>query len=422
MKKILWLLLVIVLSCGKEKRLSEEIIVAEPETQIVAEQFSYIRGSIKSGQPLAQALISKGLDNASAYRLANELNKKYDLRKSNPADSFIVKIDSSKVVQELVYIPNKINTYRVVLDSTRNYYVLIDTLKTSKVIKICDGTIESSLWGAIVDRQREGPALAMMLSQIFQWDIDFNVDPQKGDSFKIVYEQYNNELGAFVRYGNILAANYTSKSYSKTAYRYQLKNAGTHYYDEKGASFQKAFLRSPLNYTRISSGFGNRTHPITKQVRFHNGVDYAAPYGTPVEAVADGTVIHCDWKGGHPTINGRSGGYGKTVIIRHANNFETLYGHLSNYGKFKVGARVKQHDIIGYVGSTGLSTGNHLHYTMFQNGKPIDPLKIKNVNGPPIPSSEMASFKQNVDLYNQYLNEEKKPKNYSPIADYYRNN
>ena len=412
MKKYLWfLLLLFVSSCHNEESspIQEEPVIIDP--------YHYKSGIIMSGEPLAEALIRSDIDNVQAYRLVNELNKVFDLRKSHPADSFFVKIDSLNTIQELVYIPDKINTYRVLRDSLGLYNAFVDTLKTVKQINICEGEIEYSLWNAIVERQKEGPALAMMLSQIFQWDIDFNIDPKKGDKFKIVYEQYNNEFGKFVKYGSILCARYASQSYDKTAYRYSVKGVGTKYFDEKGKSFQKAFLRTPLNFTRITSKFGTRVHPITKKRRFHNGVDFAAPYGTPVESVADGTVIHASWKGGHPTVNGRKGGYGKTVIIRHTNGYKTLYGHLSSYGKFKVGSRVKQHDVIGYVGSTGLSTGNHLHYTVYHHGKAINPLKIKNVSGPPIPKSEKSKFEEKVSEYKLILQKEVE-KFYVPFDEY----
>jgi len=415
MKIMIMVLLIIVFLCSCNKKEIEKEIIQPP---VIIDPYHYDTGIIKSGQTLAKALIEKNIDNREVYKIVNKLNKIYDLRKSHPADSFIVKYDSLNVIQEFTYIPDKINTYRVLLDTTNNYYTKVDTLKTEKVINICEGEIEYSLWQAVINSGESG-AIAMMLSEIFQWDIDFNLDPKKGDKFKIIYEQYNNSQGDFIKYGKILAANYQSKSYNKIAYHYKNSKGFSKYYDFKGKAFQKAFLRTPLNFTRITSPFGTRVHPITKKARFHNGVDFAAPYGTPVESVADGTVIHASWKGGHPTIKGRKGGYGKTVIVRHANGYKTLYGHMSSYGKYKVGTRVKQHDVIGYVGSTGLSTGNHLHYTVYYNGKPINPMKIKNVSGPPVHKSEMAAFKIKAQEYKNFLEQETQ-KFYSPVSEYYK--
>ena len=393
MKKIFLIVFsfVLIFSCAKKKN-------AEPEP----DPFVYKHGSLQKGETLANALKNKEINNGEVYTLVNKLNSIFNLRKSHPADSFLVKLDTTGVVRELQYFPDNIHTYRVIRDTSGDFFTKIDTLKLTKVIKRCDGVIESSLYQAMIN-QGEGAALPVMFSQIFQWDIDFFIDPQKGDEFHLVYEQYVHD-GKFVKYGDILVAQYKSGNYDNIAYRYKNKKGFVKYYNEKGESFQKAFLKSPLNYKRITSYFGNRFHPIRKKPIFHNGVDYAAAYGTPVEAVADGTVVHVGWKGGHPTVNGRKGGYGKTVIIRHANGYKTLYGHLSGYGKgIRVGTKVKQHRIIGYVGSTGLSTGNHLHYTIYHHGKPINPLRLKNVAGPPVPKTEMEKFKTIVDSLNNLL-------------------
>ena len=380
---LLFFTALLILSCTKE----------EPEE---IDPYIYVTGSIKSGQTLASIMIEKNIENAKVYEVVNKLDSIYNLRRSHPADSFIVKMDTLDVIHELIYIPDKIHTYRVIRDTSNIFFTRIDTLQTTIKIDVCRGEIVSSLYQSIIDGG-EGPAVAVMFSQIFQWDIDFFIDPQKGDKFQFAYEQIVNENGDFIEYGEILVANYSSRNYDNIAYRYTNKKGLSKYYDDSGKSFQKAFLKSPLNYKRISSYFGMRRHPITKKIWMHNGVDYAAAYGTPVEASADGTIIHRGWKGGHPTVGGRKGGYGKTIMIRHSNGYKTLYGHLSSYGKYRVGNRVKQHDVIGYVGSTGLSSGNHLHYTIYQYGKAINPLKLKNVSGPPVPKKEMDNFKTVVD-------------------------
>jgi len=378
-KYIIFLCVFILLSCSRSDQIEQ-----------VEDPYLYKKGILEKGQTLAEALIKSDLNNVEVYKLVNKLDSIYNLRRSHPGDSFFVKLDTLGIIHELVYFPDVQYQYSVKKDTLDNYHTAIDTIRLIKEIKKCKGKIESSLYQAMID-QGEGSALPVMFTQIFQWDIDFFIDPQKDDLFELVYEQYHLN-DHFVKYGDILVARYISRNYENTAFRYTNKKGKTHYYDDKGTSFQKAFLKSPLNYKRISSYFGYRKHPITKKVRLHNGVDYAAAYGTPVEASADGVVIHRGWKGGHPTVNGRSGGYGKTIMIRHTNGYKTLYGHLSSYGKFKVGDRVKQHDIIGYVGSTGLSTGNHLHYTIYQHDKAINPLKLKNVSGPPVPKDEMSLY------------------------------
>ncbi|MDO9576345.1 MAG: M23 family metallopeptidase [Candidatus Cloacimonadales bacterium] len=363
------------------------------EEPVEIDPYIYKRGALEEGEILANALKEEGIDNVVVYKLVNKLDSIYNLRRSHPADSFVVKLDTLNVIRELKYMPDKIHSYRVIMDTTYEYFTQIDTLKTNIELKTIEGEIDTSLWQAVLD-SRGNPALAMLFTQIFQWDIDFFIDPQKGDHFIMLYEEYVSENGDFVKTGDILAAEYITKGYNKIAYRFTTKDGFSKYYDESGKSFQKAFLKSPLNYKRITSYFGKRVHPITKKVSTHNGVDYAAAYGTPVEATADGTVIYAAW---HPNHTGN------TVKIRHTNGYETLYGHLSKYGKYKVGDRVQQHDIIGYVGSTGRSTGHHLHYTIYLHGNSINPLNLKNVSGPPIPKTERPDFEVVVDKMKTYL-------------------
>jgi len=394
MKKIglLILVLLLLLACTKS---NEEI-------QDEIDPFIYKIGILEEGETLANALMKEGIENGMVYMLVNKLDSLYNLRHAHPNDSFIIKLDTLNVIQELSFKPDQVHNYRIIRDTSGVFYSQIDTLKLVKEIFITEGKIESSLWQVMSDNGID-PAIIVMFTQIFQWDIDFFIDPQKGDNFHVVYEKNMDLDGNFVKSGNILAAKYSSKNYDEIAYRYTNNKNETRYYDNKGKCIQKAFLKSPLNYKRISSYFGSRYHPITKKTRFHNGVDYAASYGTPVEASADGTIVHRGWKGGHPTVNGKTGGYGNTIMIRHGNGYKTLYGHLSSYGKYRVGDRVKQHDIIGYVGSTGLSTGNHLHYTIYHYNKAINPLGLKNVSGPPVPKNEMDNFLSSIQSLQRYF-------------------
>lgn len=391
---LLALYLLFTVSCGKQ-------FIDDTEE----DYFAYLDGTIRNGETLATSLQRKGLQSTAVYPVVNSLNTAFNLTRCQPSDSFHVKIDTLEVIHSLTYYPvrDKIRSYIVTRDSIGNYCTSIDTLKTELVLTKIEGTINSSLYEAMTSL-KESPSLIVKYAEIFQWDIDFFIDPRQGDSFSLVYEQYMAN-GNFVQYGNILVAEYDGSNYQKRAYRYENKDGGVGYYDSNGKSFKKAFLKSPLNYTRISSYFSTgRKHPILKIVRPHNGVDYAAPTGTPVVASSDGVVTHAGWKGGHPTVNGMSGGYGKTVMIRHANGYETLYGHLNKYGNsISKGVRVKQNQVIGYVGSTGLSTGPHLHYTVYLNGKAIDPLGMNNVPSPPVPNNELESFKYLTKEYDDLL-------------------
>ena len=382
MRKYVVLILVIFAFLGCSKKQEETVQIKETKQIEKQDKYTTKSGVIQKGESLANSLLEFGIQNAEVYAMVNKLDEIFKLRYSQPADSFYVKLDSSMVAHELGYTRDAIKTYKVIMDSLGQYYTRVDTVQLTKEIKTCSGTIVSSLYKAMIDGGESG-ALPVLFTQIFQWDIDFFIDPQKGDQFKVVYEQYTNN-GKFVRYGDILAAQYLSKNYDNVAYRFIDDQGTPKYYNDKGESFQKAFLKSPLNYKRITSYFGKRVHPVTKKVSMHNGVDYAAAYGTPVEAVADGTVIKASW---HPNHTGN------TVIIRHSNGYKTLYGHLSKYGKFKKGMHVSQHDIIGYVGSTGRSTGNHLHYTIYHHDKAINPMKLKNVSGDPVSQEKLEHFK-----------------------------
>jgi murein DD-endopeptidase MepM/ murein hydrolase activator NlpD len=241
------------------------------------------------------------------------------------------------------------------------------------------GTITSSLFLAVTE-SGEGDQLALDLADIFAWDIDFHTEIQRGDSFRVAVEKLYLD-GGFSRYGRILSAEFTRGDRVFQAIHFEAQR-GPGYYAPDGTPIRKAFLRSPLRFSRISSRFSyRRFHPILKKVRPHLGIDYAAPRGTPVSAAADGVVILAGW----------SGGYGKTVRIRHANGFQTLYGHLSKIF-VRRGQRVSQGTRIGAVGSTGLSTGPHLDYRMTRNGVFVNPLRVQSPPAEPLSPEELEVF------------------------------
>ncbi len=240
--------------------------------------------------------------------------------------------------------------------------------------------IEDSLFSAILGIG-ERDQLALSLADIFGSDIDFYTDIQKGDSFKVLIEKkYLN--GQFVKYGAVLAAAFRNRQKLLTGYRFQDENGRPAYFGPDGKSLKKSFLKSPLKFARITSKFSlARWHPILKVLRPHLGVDYAAQVGTPVQAVGAGVVTAC----------GYSGGSGNMVRIRHSGGFESMYLHLSRIA-VKSGARVSQGQIIGYVGSTGLSTGPHLDFRVMHNGKPVNPLKVISPPGAPVSPDLFDSF------------------------------
>lgn len=243
------------------------------------------------------------------------------------------------------------------------------------------GTIKDSLFA---DGQKAGlsDARIMELADIFGWDIDFAQDIRPGDHFTVVLETLYNEHGEKVREGHILAAEFTTQGQRHIAIRYN-KNGRTAYYSPDGRNLRKAFLRTPVAFTRISSRFGMRKHPILNRMRAHNGVDYAAPIGTPVRASGDGKIDFVGWKGG----------YGRVVILRHGRHYSTVYGHLSRFAHgLRAGATVKQGQVIAFVGRSGLATGPHLHYEFRVDGVHRNPLTVALPSAQPLPRSHMSDF------------------------------
>ena len=246
------------------------------------------------------------------------------------------------------------------------------------------GTITSSL-SASAQRAGLSHAQIMDLANIFGYDVDFAQDIHPGDQFDVVYEQRVLD-GKVIGTGNVLSARFVNRGKAYTAVRYTNRQGNTNYYTADGNSMRKAFIRSPVDFARISSRFSSgRQHPILNKIRAHQGVDYAAARGTPIKATGDGKVI----------LAGRKGGYGNTVIIQHGNTYRTLYGHMQGFAKgIRDGSPVKQGQVIGYIGTTGLSTGPHVHYEFQVNGVHVDPLGQKLPMADPIARNERQRFLQ----------------------------
>jgi murein DD-endopeptidase MepM/ murein hydrolase activator NlpD len=246
------------------------------------------------------------------------------------------------------------------------------------------GVITSSL-SLAAQRAGLSHAQTMDMANVFGYDVDFAQDIHPGDAFDVIYEQRVLN-GKVVGTGNILSARFTNRGKTYTAVRYTNRQGNSNYYSAEGNSLRKAFIRTPVDYARISSRFSlERKHPILNKIRAHKGVDYAAPRGTPIKATGDGKV----------TLAGRHGGYGNTVIIQHGKTYQTLYGHMQGFAKgVRTGTSVKQGQVIGYIGTTGLSTGPHLHYEFQVNGTHVDPLGQKLPMADPIAHNEKARFMQ----------------------------
>ena len=245
------------------------------------------------------------------------------------------------------------------------------------------GTIDSSLFLAAAAAGISDRTI-MNLAGIFAWDVDFVLDIRQGDTFSLVYEEFWQD-GKRVAEGDILAAEFVNRGKQYRAIRFKDASGRVDYYTPDGLSVRKAFVRAPLSFARISSNFNpRRRHPKLNTIRAHKGVDYAAPAGTPIKAAGDGKII----------LRGRKGGYGNAVIIQHGGNITTLYAHMSRFSKARIGSRVRQGDIIGYVGSTGLATGPHLHYEYRRNGVHLNPRTVKLPDAEPIDAAYLAAFKK----------------------------
>jgi murein DD-endopeptidase MepM/ murein hydrolase activator NlpD len=253
----------------------------------------------------------------------------------------------------------------------------VDVRTTSGHGEIRSSLFEAGTAAGISDRT------IMDMAAIFEWDIDFILDPREGDTFTVIYEELWRD-GVKLRDGQIIAAEFVNQGKTFRAARFNDASGRPGYYTPEGRSVRRAFIRAPLNFTRVSSNFNpSRRHPVLNTIRAHRGVDYAAPTGTPIRAAGDGKVL----------FRGVQGGYGNTIILQHGGNITTLYGHMSRFGSARAGARVNMGDVIGYVGSSGLATGPHLHYEYRVNGAHRNPRTVALPPADPIAAEQQAAFR-----------------------------
>jgi len=336
--------------------------------------------TVKSGDSLALIFARQGLSPQQLDRMMRADKSTASLKRLMPGQQFKFQIDNGEL-QQLVYKIDALNTLKVTRNEHDEFIVATDTREMEIRVTNTTAAIDSSLFLA---GQAAGMSdnLIMELAGIFGWDVDFALDIRSGDHFTLVYEELYLD-GKKQRDGNILAAEFVNRGKSYRALRYVDASDRADYYSPDGRSMRKAFLRTPVDFTRISSRFGKRFHPTLKKKKSHHGVDYAAPRGTPIMAAGDGKLIYV----------GRKGGYGKTVIIQHGGKYSTLYAHMS---RIKPGSRrgkhVKQGQTIGYVGSTGRSTGPHLHYEFRVNGVHRNPLTVRLPDAAPIKAKFKSDF------------------------------
>lgn len=369
--------------------------------------------TIAHGQTLGQILASSFVQPADIFPALEALRRVFDPRRLKPGQELQLMVDSSGTLHQLTYEASPELLIHVKRADTGDFLTAFDSLRVVPQVHFLSGEINATLYEAVVATS-ESPELLLAYTDIFQWDVDFFIDTRKGDRFRVLYEKLfvekENGSREFVRYGKVLAATYEQADTSYFACFFEDSTGRSGYFDRNGNSFQKTFLKSPLNYRRISSLFSyGRRHPILKRVRAHTGVDFAAPQGTPITATAEGTITKMEWEGG----------YGNCVIVAHTNHFTTLYGHLSKYAAdVKVGDRVKQGQVLGYVGTTGLATGPHLHYTMYLNGKPIDPLRIRPASADPLTPAQFHKFVNRRDVMLAWLEKSSPLAAIGPVQDF----
>jgi murein DD-endopeptidase MepM/ murein hydrolase activator NlpD len=341
-----------------------------------------VRGTISRRETLASALQGL-LSPAGVHRLVEAARPVYDLARLSVGQPFGLALGPDGLLRAFTYGVDDLRTLRVLRRGEALEAEMVTRSFETRVAGV-SGVIESSLF-ATVTAAGEDDQLALDLADIFAWDVDFNTEIRRGDSFRVAVEKLHVD-GRFCRYGRILSAEFVRGTRVLRAVRYDgEKSSG--YYDPAGTPLRKAFLRSPLKFSRISSRFtGARLHPILNVTRPHYGVDYAAPAGTPVLATGNGLVAIAGWKDD----------YGKTVRLRHPNGFETLYGHLSRID-VAPGQRVTQGMRLGAVGMTGLATGPHLDYRMVRRGSFVDPLKVQSPPAEPLPTRERTAFEHTRD-------------------------
>ncbi len=341
-----------------------------------------ISNAIEQGDTLFLIFARHGLRTEDLFAMKSAAASIHPLRELRPGKAYSFVLDKHNSISSFTYGIDDDTILKIERVNNAFQAHKFDIPYERRIITI-RGVIEENLISA-VGAAREDYLLALQVADILAWDIDFNADLRRGDTFRIIAEGLYID-GEFKKYGKILAVEFINNSQNYTAYLFE-QGGKAGYFDALGNSLRKAFLKAPLSFRRISSFYSkNRLHPVLRIYRPHHGIDYVAPTGTPVSATADGTVTSAGYKGN----------YGKLVIILHRNGYQTYYGHLSRLAKgIRMGKKVRQGDLVGYVGATGLATGPHLHYEMRMGRAPINPLRVKNVAGEPVPKAKKAEFKR----------------------------
>ncbi len=379
----------------------EESTAEELEAAAAPVVVSYrLEDRVKNGDTFETILLRNGIGRDYLFPLLNAARDSHNLNRVVIGRQLKFAFEDSLLTQ-VVYEINNDRTLLVTREDSVNWQAEVEETQYIENVRELSGTIESSLYQSVMDTYGN-PELALKLSEIYAWQIDFHNDIRKGDSFKLIFREKIHPEKQVTKVSEILAARFVNDGNEIYGFRFMNPDSTVDYFEPDGKSLRRKFLRSPFKYMpRISSRYNpRRYHPILKRYRPHLGVDYAAPRGTPVLALGDGKVVKRGW----------NGGFGNYILVRHNGMFSTGYGHLSGYARgLKVGGRVRQGEVIGYVGSTGLSTGPHLDFRFYKNGKPVDPLKVDIPAGEPVMAEVFAEFEAYRDLMKRRLDRIERP-------------
>lgn len=392
---LLYIILLIALiysgtSCQSPNEVSHELDTLKQEVlleyDIPVNGFEVIKEEIPRGASLSKLLFQYGIGYAMIDRIAKESKNVYDLTKIMAGRPYTVFMSNDSVPKAKCFIYEPNNYQFIVVDLRDSLHIYKGEKEVEMRVRSASGTIHGSLWETM-SKNKLSPALVMELSQIFAWTIDF-FRIQKNDHFKVVFEEKFIE-GEFVGIGRILAVEFGHSGKDYYAFRFEDKGQFIDYYDLKGNNLKRAFLKSPVEFARISSKYTQkRFHPVQKVWKPHLGTDYAAPQGTPIMSTANGTVVE----------KGYTNGNGNYVKVKHNATYTTQYLHMSRFAKgLHKGQQVRQGEVIGYVGSTGLATGPHVCYRFWVNGKQVDPFKQNLPASEPISNSYLPAFETQRD-------------------------
>ena len=334
------------------------------------ESFIYI---VKQGDTYEDIINSLNLPNVEKKLFLKTVSKNKNIKILKLNQKIFFKIDNKdniKIINFIIEIDKKKNILFERSEEKKTYISRIIEKNLTKKIVFKESIIKNSLYNSAIKIGIK-PNTIIEFARLYGFQVDFQRDIWKNDSFQIIYEEFKNEDGSTIEIGNIIYANLNVQNADLKLYKFEYEDK-IDYFDENGKSIRKTLMKTPINGARLSSSFGKRKHPILGFTKMHTGTDFAAPKGTPIMASGDGIVIKSSW----------CGGGGNCVKIKHNSTYQTVYAHMSKFGRgIKKGVRVKQGQIIGYVGSTGLSTGPHLHYEVIENGKKINSQKLKLPSG-----------------------------------------